>query len=182
MGIGVPKFAKTPKVFVGVELDEPKGNCNGTLAGCTYFTCDDKYGLYQVPKNLTLAQEEVTVDLDTFNYAENNEEKQAVEIVADVQPSESQPEAEVDEKNEPQVEPEPVIESKPEVVPEQDPEPQSEAKPEPQPEPKPDPIPEPQPAVDPEPEPVPLPELEPVPEAQADPEPEPAAKPPIKSD
>lgn len=75
--VGVPKFTKNPKVFVGLELDEEKGNCNGTLAGCTYFSCDDKYGLYQVPKNVQLAQEEVNVDIDEVdqqNYDEPEDE------------------------------------------------------------------------------------------------------------
>jgi dynactin complex subunit len=31
--------------YIGVELADAKGNCNGTLKGTTYFQCEDDKGV-----------------------------------------------------------------------------------------------------------------------------------------
>merc|ERR1712228_661028 len=114
--VGIPKFAKNPKIFIGLELDEPNGNTNGTLLGCTYFSCEDKYGLYQVPKNVSLAQEEVTIDIDEVdeqNYDQPIDNEQDDE---DEKENEIETEPEVKPKYiAPKIEkkPEPIIQSKP---------------------------------------------------------------------
>ena len=154
--VGVPKFTKTPKVFVGLELDEPNGNCNGTLAGCTYFTCEDKYGLYQVPKNVALAQEEVNVDIDEVDQ-QNYEE----------------PEEEEDEQDEEEKD----IYETPKPDPEPEPEPEPEPPKEPTPPPK-EPTPPPKEPTPPPKEPTPPPK-EPTPPPK---QPEPVYKPPPKKE
>jgi len=176
--IGVPKFARTPKVFVGLELDEPKGNCNGSLAGCTYFQCDDNYGLYQVPKNLKLAQEEVTVDIDHLKHSENVEEKESK--------NQPQSDAATEQKADIQVQPESKVEPQPDPQPEPQSEPEAEAQPEPELEPNPEPQSNTDPKPEPKPAPEPEPELQPDPEPKADsesvpdPEPEPVVEPIIE--
>eukprot|EP00483_Globobulimina_turgida_P000981 UN00983 len=44
--VGIPAFSKVPKPMYGVELDDPKGICDGTIKGFTYFTCTRKFGVY----------------------------------------------------------------------------------------------------------------------------------------
>ena len=111
--VGIPKFAKNPKIFIGLELDEPNGNTNGTLLGCTYFSCEDGFGLYQVPKNVSLAQEEVNVDIDELD-EQNYEEADDEEVEEDEKEIEietvSEPKEPVVSQNkavEPVIEPEP---------------------------------------------------------------------------
>jgi len=38
--------------WVGVQLDEPTGDSNGTYKNCHYFSCPDKFGLFVRPKDL----------------------------------------------------------------------------------------------------------------------------------
>jgi len=38
-------FAKKPGKWVGIELDEPTGEIDGTFAGEKLFSCEEKYGL-----------------------------------------------------------------------------------------------------------------------------------------
>ena len=137
-----------------------------------------------MPKNLTLAQEEVTVDLDEFQHSENTEEKEAVpdELQSESLPqptTEEKEDALIDEKENDSIDPqpatesvtEPVVEPKVEAEPKSDPEPQAdpekepESKPEPQPEPAPASEPEPQPQQEPEPEPEPIVEANPATES-----------------
>ena len=40
--------------FVGVILDEPLGDTNGEAKGKKYFTCQNKYGIFVRPNNLTV--------------------------------------------------------------------------------------------------------------------------------
>ena len=175
--VGVPKFTKNPKIFVGLELDEPNGNCNGTLAGCTYFSCEDKYGLYQVPKNVSLAQEEVNVDIDevdqqNYDEPEPDEEEKEEELIEDY---------ETPQEPEQQPEPEPVKQPEPEPEPVKQPEPEPE--PVKQPEPEPEPVKPEYVAPPEEPEPVEQPpEPEPEPVKQPEPEPEPVYQPPPKKE
>ena len=120
--VGIPKFAKNPKIFIGLELDEPNGNTNGTLLGCTYFSCEEGFGLYQVPKNVSLAQEEVNVDIDELdeqNYEEADDEEvredeKEIEIETVSVPKE--PVAPQEEAVEPVIEPKPPKPESPKVI------------------------------------------------------------------
>ncbi|CAH8585967.1 unnamed protein product [Heterobilharzia americana] len=40
--------------WVGVILDEPKGKNNGTVQGKRYFTCEENFGIFVRPSQLTL--------------------------------------------------------------------------------------------------------------------------------
>merc|ERR1712113_225158 len=44
--VGMPSFAKVPKPMYGIELDDPKGICDGTFKKVTYFTCKRNHGVY----------------------------------------------------------------------------------------------------------------------------------------
>eukprot|EP00486_Rosalina_sp_Unknown_P000759 CAMPEP_0201564502 /NCGR_PEP_ID=MMETSP0190_2-20130828/2834_1 /ASSEMBLY_ACC=CAM_ASM_000263 /TAXON_ID=37353 /ORGANISM="Rosalina sp." /LENGTH=229 /DNA_ID=CAMNT_0047980753 /DNA_START=182 /DNA_END=871 /DNA_ORIENTATION=- len=44
--IGEAKIDKTKGVWIGIELDEPFGDNNGTIQGKQYFKCNDKYGKF----------------------------------------------------------------------------------------------------------------------------------------
>lgn len=46
----VPELANG--YWVGVQLDEPTGDSNGTLGETEYFSCGDKYGLFLRPNDL----------------------------------------------------------------------------------------------------------------------------------
>jgi len=42
--VGETAFAKG--VWIGIVLDEQKGKNNGTIQETTYFTCEEKYGMF----------------------------------------------------------------------------------------------------------------------------------------
>lgn len=44
---------ESSEIFVGIELDSPKGNCNGTINGIKYFECKSNYGLLIPPSKIT---------------------------------------------------------------------------------------------------------------------------------
>ncbi|KAK2197348.1 bifunctional CAP Gly-rich domain superfamily/CAP Gly-rich domain/Ubiquitin-like domain/Ubiquitin-like domain superfamily [Babesia duncani] len=52
------------KVKIGVHLDEPLGNCNGTRSGILYFECPDKYGGFFKPEAVTVGD---YPELDVFD-------------------------------------------------------------------------------------------------------------------
>ena len=39
---------------MGLHLDDPAGNCNGTIAGTEYFACPENYGLFMRPKDIEI--------------------------------------------------------------------------------------------------------------------------------
>ena len=45
--------------WIGVTLDEPFGNKDGSVDGKVYFTCDEKYGVFLKPESLRVLQLEV---------------------------------------------------------------------------------------------------------------------------
>ena len=47
---GVTSFASGK--WVGVELDEPKGKNDGTVAGVRYFTCKPTHGVFARPSQV----------------------------------------------------------------------------------------------------------------------------------
>ena len=52
---GVTSFAAGK--WVGVVLDQPNGKNNGSVQGKTYFSCQDNYGLFVRPTQLTILEE-----------------------------------------------------------------------------------------------------------------------------
>ena len=52
-----------PGYFVGVKLDEPLGNSNGTVKGVKYFQAEDKYGSFVRPNVIEIGDFPV-LDLD----------------------------------------------------------------------------------------------------------------------
>ncbi|KAJ6233752.1 dynactin 1-related microtubule-binding [Anaeramoeba flamelloides] len=55
--LGKTKFAKG--IWIGIELDKPDGNNNGTISGVKYFECENNYGLFiRFKKNPEQANEE----------------------------------------------------------------------------------------------------------------------------
>src|SRR5690554_3799091 len=50
--IGETSFADGE--WVGVELDQPDGKNNGSVHNVTYFTCEDKHGIFVRRKKLRL--------------------------------------------------------------------------------------------------------------------------------
>ena len=47
--IGIPQCfinKKLSSIYFGIELDKPKGNCNGTIKKISYFKCKNKFGIY----------------------------------------------------------------------------------------------------------------------------------------
>ena len=40
--------------FIGVCLDEPSGNGNGSVDGICYFQCPNKYGIFLRPNEITV--------------------------------------------------------------------------------------------------------------------------------
>ncbi|XP_047450771.1 tubulin-folding cofactor B [Mugil cephalus] len=52
MYVGTADFK--PGHWVGVKYDEPQGKHNGTVEGKQYFQCEDKYGAFVKPLNVTV--------------------------------------------------------------------------------------------------------------------------------
>lgn len=52
MYVGTADFK--PGYWVGVKYDEPLGKHNGTVEGKQYFVCEDKYGAFVKPLNVTV--------------------------------------------------------------------------------------------------------------------------------
>ncbi|CAH8821841.1 unnamed protein product [Trichobilharzia szidati] len=50
--VGITQFS--PGKWVGIILDEPKGKNNGTVQGKRYFTCEENFGIFVRPSQLTL--------------------------------------------------------------------------------------------------------------------------------
>ncbi|CAH8821848.1 unnamed protein product, partial [Trichobilharzia szidati] len=50
--VGITQFS--PGKWVGIILDEPKGKNNGTVKGKRYFTCEENFGIFVRPSQLTL--------------------------------------------------------------------------------------------------------------------------------
>ncbi|CAH8820902.1 unnamed protein product [Trichobilharzia szidati] len=50
--VGVTQFS--PGKWVGIILDEPKGKNNGTVQGERYFICEENFGIFVRPSQLTL--------------------------------------------------------------------------------------------------------------------------------
>ncbi|KFW05020.1 Centrosome-associated protein 350 [Fulmarus glacialis] len=60
---GLTKFAKG--FWVGVELDKPEGNNNGTYDGIKYFDCKEKHGIFAPPQKISHITESIDSHLDT---------------------------------------------------------------------------------------------------------------------
>ena len=62
--------AKTlgPGYWVGVKLDEPTGNCNGSVDDTQFFECPAKYGIFVRPNELKVGE---YPPLDEFNEDED---------------------------------------------------------------------------------------------------------------
>lgn len=54
--------------WVGVKLDEPTGNCNGSVDGVALFECPAKYGVFLRPNELKVGD---YPPLDDFNEDED---------------------------------------------------------------------------------------------------------------
>ena len=52
---GLTSFASGK--WIGVVLDQPNGKNNGTVQGKTYFSCQDNYGIFVRPNQLSLLEE-----------------------------------------------------------------------------------------------------------------------------
>mmetsp|Transcript_90857 Transcript_90857/g.196598 ORF Transcript_90857/g.196598 Transcript_90857/m.196598 type:complete len:94 (-) Transcript_90857:40-321(-) len=50
-------------MFVGVKLDEPMGNCTGSVKGKVLFKCDKNYGVFLKPERVETGDFEV---IDVF--------------------------------------------------------------------------------------------------------------------
>merc|ERR1719410_665498 len=62
--VGVPSFAPADEYWVGVELKEAKGNCNGSIRGKRYFNCRRGHGVFVQDIQRRLGPEEL---LDKLN-------------------------------------------------------------------------------------------------------------------
>jgi len=70
--VGLPSFSKVPKPMYGVELDDPKGVCDGTFKKCTYFSCASKHGVY-------VEQSKVTAGKSTQKAGKKKKKKKAAD-------------------------------------------------------------------------------------------------------
>merc|ERR1712151_1487376 len=52
--IGTTQFA--PGSWIGVEFDEPVGQCDGSFGGETYFRCKPFHGVFLRPEEVSLPQ------------------------------------------------------------------------------------------------------------------------------
>jgi len=83
-----------PLLWVGVELDEPRGSHSGSVRGVAYFTCRARHGVFVKPSNVTVGQ---FPEIDPFDDEDDADEalgaagaEQAAETgrdAEDVQPS-----------------------------------------------------------------------------------------------
>lgn len=51
--------------WVGVKLDEPTGNSNGTVKGKQLFECPDKFGIFVRPNECTVGDFPPIDDFDS---------------------------------------------------------------------------------------------------------------------
>eukprot|EP01084_Bolivina_argentea_P031633 58544_1 len=58
--VGIPSFSKVPKPMYGVELDDPKGICDGTFKKITYFKCKRNYGVYVEQNKVSVGKSKQT--------------------------------------------------------------------------------------------------------------------------
>jgi len=61
--IGETEF-KTDILWIGVQLDEPYGKNNGSVAGKKYFECEANYGVFVRPMNIEVGDYPEQDDLD----------------------------------------------------------------------------------------------------------------------
>mmetsp|Transcript_73609 Transcript_73609/g.117350 ORF Transcript_73609/g.117350 Transcript_73609/m.117350 type:complete len:249 (-) Transcript_73609:660-1406(-) len=59
-------------VWIGVQLDEPYGDNNGSVKGQTYFQCGDKYGIFVRPDNIAVGDYPV---IDELELSDNDDEE-----------------------------------------------------------------------------------------------------------
>ncbi|KAJ3426629.1 guanine nucleotide exchange factor [Anaeramoeba flamelloides] len=71
--LGKTKFAKG--IWIGIELDKPDGNNNGTISSVKYFECENNHGLFiRFKKNPEQANEEGDLQkIKSGNKKKNNE-------------------------------------------------------------------------------------------------------------
>lgn len=50
--VGVPKQGQKGFQLVGIQLDGPYGDTNGTLDGIEYFKCNPLHGIFVNPKKV----------------------------------------------------------------------------------------------------------------------------------
>ena len=62
--IGEAKIDKQKGVWIGIELDEPYGDNNGTVKGKEYFKCNDKYGKFVRPDEIKVGDYPVIDELE----------------------------------------------------------------------------------------------------------------------
>ncbi|XP_019857363.1 PREDICTED: CAP-Gly domain-containing linker protein 4-like [Amphimedon queenslandica] len=62
---GAVKFA--PGIWLGVELDTPKGTCDGSKGGKQYFKCKPNHGIFVSPSKLTKIRSKDSVDYSNSN-------------------------------------------------------------------------------------------------------------------
>lgn len=65
--IGSTSFA--PGKWVGIILDEPKGKNNGTVQGKRYFTCEDNFGMFVRPTQITILEDVPSTNISSEKLA-----------------------------------------------------------------------------------------------------------------
>merc|ERR1712032_944104 len=70
-------------IWIGVELDVPKGKNDGSVAGKQYFKCEDKYGLFTQPASCQAMNGTIVERLAAYYQTHAPEKvKQTAEILA----------------------------------------------------------------------------------------------------
>merc|ERR1712232_74202 len=62
--VGNALFDKQKGIWIGVELDEPFGDNDGSKKGKVYFKCNDKYGIFVRPDALKVGDYPVIDELE----------------------------------------------------------------------------------------------------------------------